>query len=161
SWSIMLSMEIHEALEAALDEIVGVQGTDLLLSVGSPPIIRLDGALRPVEGAKVIDEDVMAEYLADLLDDDQRHDFEHKRDEDFAFSYDIHRFRGNAFYQRGLPAVALRLIQSQIPSFDQIGLPLAARELISLKQGLILFCGPTGSGKSTTMATMIDAINMT
>jgi twitching motility protein PilT len=157
----MLAMEAHEALEAALEAVVGVQGTDLLLTVGSCPMIRLDGAMRPVKEAPVIDEDQMEQYLGDLLDGDQRHDFEQNRDEDFAFSYGIHRFRGNAFFQRGLPAVALRLIQSEIPTFDQIGLPQSARELISLKQGLILFCGPTGSGKSTTMAAMIDAINMT
>jgi twitching motility protein PilT len=157
----MLTMEIHEALQAALDAVVGVQGTDLLLTVGSSPKIRLDGSMRPVEGARVIDEELMQQYLGDLLDHDQRKDFERNRDEDFAFSYGPHRFRGNAFHQRGLPAVALRLIQSTIPTFDQIGLPFSARELISLKQGLILFCGPTGSGKSTTMATMIDAINMT
>jgi len=81
-------------------------------------------------------------------------------DVDFAFSFGTDRFRGNAFYQRGLPAVALRLIQNTIPTFAEIGLPPAVQELIKLKQGLILFCGPTGSGKSTSMATLVDAINM-
>jgi twitching motility protein PilT len=156
----MLTMEIHDALKAALDAIVSVNGTDLLLTIGSAPKIRLDGLMRPVEGAQVIDEDLMEQYLGDLLDEDRRHDFEQNRDEDFAFSYDIHRFRGNAFFQRGLPAIALRLIQSTIPTFDEIGLPQSARDLITLKQGLVLFCGPTGSGKSTTMASMVDAINM-
>src|SRR5215468_6695445 len=113
----MLTMEIHEALRDALDAIVKVQGTDLLLTVGSSPMIRLDGTMRPVEGARVVDSELMEQYLGDLLDHDQRHDFEHKRDEDFAFSYGPHRFRGNAFHQRGLPAVALRLIQSAIPTF--------------------------------------------
>ena len=87
--------------------------------------------------------------------------FERNRDEDFAFSFGVHRFRGNVFYQRSLPVIALRLIQSDIPTFDQIGVPVSVRELVNLHQGLILFCGPTGSGKSTTMASLIDAINAT
>src|SRR4029079_7325787 len=66
---------------------------------------------------------------------------------------------GNVFFQRGIPAVALRLIQQTIPTFDEIGLPHSVRDLINKKQGLVLFCGPTGSGKSTSMATMVDAIN--
>jgi twitching motility protein PilT len=154
-------VDVHEALQNALQAVVDVQGTDLVLTIGAPPMIRLDGAIRPVDGAPIIDPSLMDQYIADLLDGDQQRDLEANRDEDFAFSYGIHRFRGNAFFQRGLPAVALRLIQSEIPSFDQIGLPPSARDLITQKQGLILFCGPTGSGKSTTMATMIDAINMT
>ena len=98
-------------------------------------MIRLDGAIRPVEGLPVIDEPLMAEYLADLLDGDQRDDLERDRDVDFAFSYGIYRFRGNAFFQRGLPAVALRLIQSTIPTFDEIGLPQSVRELIDAQAG--------------------------
>ena len=154
-------MEIHADLQAALHAVVGVTGTDLVLTIGSRPMIRLDGTIRLVDNQPVVDEAMMDRYLADLLDGDQREDLERNRDEDFAFSYGIYRFRGNAFYQRGLPAVALRLIQSTIPSFDEIGLPQSVRDLTTLKQGLILFCGPTGSGKSTTMATLTDAINAT
>ena len=153
-------MEIHEALRAALKAVTDVVGTDLVLTIGSPPMIRLDGAIRPVEGLPPIDEALMGNYLADLLDGSLREDLERDRDVDFAFSFGTDRFRGNAFYQRGLPAVALRLIQNQIPTFDEIGLPQSVRELTTLKQGLVLFCGPTGSGKSTSMATMVDAINM-
>jgi twitching motility protein PilT len=156
----LFEMEIHEALHAALEAVTTVNGTDLVLTIGNPPMIRLDGAIRPVAELRTIDEQLMGDYLADLLDADQRNDLEHDRDVDFAFSFGIHRFRGNAFYQRGLPAVALRLIQSRIPTFDEIGLPAAVQELITLKQGLVLFCGPTGSGKSTSMATLVNAINM-
>jgi twitching motility protein PilT len=154
-------MEIHEALRTALQAVINVTGTDLVLTIGSPPMIRLDGAIRPVEGLAAVDERQMDDYLSDLLDGSQRDDLERDRDVDFAFSYGTDRFRGNAFYQRGLPAVALRLIQNTIPTFDEIGLPTAVRELITLKQGLILFCGPTGSGKSTSMASLVDAINAT
>jgi twitching motility protein PilT len=154
-------MDIQQALRSALEAVIGVTGTDLVLTIGSPPMIRLDGGMRPVEGLAPIDERQMDDYLADLLDGSQRDDLERDRDVDFAFSYGTDRFRGNAFYQRGLPAVALRLIQNTIPTFAEIGLPPAVQELIKLKQGLILFCGPTGSGKSTSMATLVDAINMT
>src|SRR5438477_8074210 len=154
-------MEIHAALHPALPAVVSVVGTDLVLTIGSRPMIRLDGLIHEVENQPVIDEALMDQYLTDLLDGDQRDDLERNRDEDFAFSYGIYRFRGNVFYQRGLPAVALRLIQSTIPTFDEIGLPQSVRDLVPLKQGLILFCGPTGSGKSTTMATLTDAINAT
>jgi twitching motility protein PilT len=154
-------MEIHAALKSALEAVVNVVGTDLVLTIGSRPMIRLDGMIHEVDNQPFIDEQLMDSYLSDLLSDDQRADMETNRDEDFAFSYGVYRFRGNAFYQRGLPAVCLRLIQSTIPTFDEIGLPYSVRELITLKQGLILFCGPTGSGKSTTMATLVDAINVT
>src|SRR5438128_7919458 len=154
-------MEIHAALQSALQAVVSVVGTDLVLTIGSRPMIRLDGLIHEVENQPDIDEALMDQYLSDLLDGDQRDDLERNRDEDFAFSYGIYRFRGNVFYQRGLPAVALRLIQSTIPTFDEIGLPQSVRDLVPIKQGLILFCGPTGSGKSTTMATLTDAINAT
>jgi twitching motility protein PilT len=153
-------MEIHKALRAALDAVIDVTGTDLVLTIGSPPMIRLDGAMRPVDGLGTIDEDLMNDYLADLLEGTQGEDLERDRDVDFAFSFGTDRFRGNAFYQRGLPAVALRLIQNRIPTFDEIGLPKAVRDLTELKQGLVIFCGPTGSGKSTSLATLVDAINM-
>ena len=100
-----------------------VIGTDLVLTIGSRPMIRLDGMIHEVDNQPVVDESLMDQYLADLLDGDHADDLERNRDEDFAFSYGIYRFRGNAFYQRGLPAVSLRLIQSTIPTFDEIGLP--------------------------------------
>ena len=151
-------MEIHEALDAALRAVEEVNGTDLVLTIGERPMIRLDGAIRPVDGLRQIDDALMDNYLADLLGGD-RTALERDLDVDFAFSHGHNRFRGNVFFQRGMPAVALRLIQSRIPTFDEIGLPVSVQELVQLKQGLVLFCGPTGSGKSTSMATMVDAIN--
>jgi twitching motility protein PilT len=151
--------QIHAALAKALGAVTSVEGTDLVLTIGDPPMVRLDACLRPVNGLDRIDETLMAEYLDDLLEGDQVTELYHERDVDFAFSWFGHRFRGNAFYQRGLPAIALRNIQSRIPTLEEIGMPHAVCELIHRKQGLILFCGPTGSGKSTSMATLVDAIN--
>jgi twitching motility protein PilT len=152
-------MEIHADLEAALRAVESVNGTDLVLTIGERPMVRLDGAIRPVDDLAVVDEELMGHYLDDLLEGD-RSALERDRDVDFAFSHGHERFRGNVFFQRGLPAISLRLIQSRIPTFDEIGLPPAVQDLIHLKQGLILFCGPTGSGKSTSMATLVDAINI-
>jgi twitching motility protein PilT len=151
--------EINSALATALGAVTRVEGTDLLLSIGDPPMVRLDRAVRPVNGMDAIDEALMQQYLEDLLEGDQVSELHHERDVDFAFSWKGYRFRGNAFYQRGLPAIALRNIQNRIPTFDEIGMPEIVRDLIHRKQGLILFCGPTGSGKSTSMATLVDAIN--
>ena len=154
-----LRMEIHASLAAALQSTVDANGTDLALSIGSPPLVRVDGAIGAVNNLPVIDDAAMAEFLRDLLGAEQLQDLWNDRDIDFAFSWGTFRFRGNAFFQRGLPAVALRLIQREIPSFDEIGMPYTVRELIELQRGLILFTGPTGSGKSTSMATLVDAIN--
>jgi twitching motility protein PilT len=153
-------MDVHEALKSALHAVVEAKGTDLVLTIGEPPMVRVDGAIAPVDGHRVIDDELMREYLNDLLHGDLT-GLERDRDADFSFSYGPYRFRGNAFFQRGKPAISLRLMQTDIPTFDEIGLPGSVRELISRKQGLVLFCGPTGSGKSTSMATLVGAINET
>jgi twitching motility protein PilT len=151
--------EAHDALIGALAAVTSVDGTDLVLTIGSPPMIRLDGTIQTVAEMGEIDDATMQLHLAGLLEDDQVTELHQKRDVDFAFSWNGHRFRGNAFYERGLPAIALRNIQNRIPTLEEIGIPEVVRELIHRKQGLILFCGPTGSGKSTSMATLVDAIN--
>jgi twitching motility protein PilT len=153
--------ELHETLVRALAAVTSVYGTDLVLTIGDAPMIRVDGSICPVQGLPEVSAELMETYLGNLLSKDQREELDHERDSDFAFTWNGFRFRGNAFFQRGLPAIALRNIQNSIPTCDQIGLPPAVQQLISDKQGLVLFCGPTGSGKSTSMASMVDAINLT
>ena len=152
-------MDIHAALGAALQAVVDVNGTDLALSIGSPRWCGSTVRFARCPGLPPVDDAMMAEFLRDLLDEEHLAQLWVDRDIDFAFSFGADRFRGNVFFQRGLPTVALRLIQQRIPDFDEIGLPHSVRELIELQQGLILFTGPTGSGKSTSMATLVDAIN--
>jgi twitching motility protein PilT len=152
--------ESYGKLDPYLSRVIEMVGTDLLLSTGCEPLIRLEGTLRPVPELGIVDEALMGELLAMVLVGDQRQQFIADRDIDFALSFGESRFRGNAFFQRGRPAIALRLMHNVIPSFDEIGLPHAIRSLAGLHQGLILFTGPTGSGKSTSMATLIDAINI-
>jgi twitching motility protein PilT len=139
-----------------------VRGTDLLLTVGAPPMIRVDGHLRPIGGEPLIDEERIDQLLDQVLDRRQIATFDEELDLDFAFSWGgVARVRGNAFYQRSMPAVALRLIPDKIPTFDEIGLPEAVRRFATLQQGLVLFTGPTGSGKSTSLASILEWINYT
>lgn len=137
-------------------------GTDLLITTGSAPRIRVDGALRPIEGVATVTSESAEIILKNLLDDTLMDVFETRKDVDFSFSwYDKARIRGNAFTQKGDVAIALRMIPSKIPSFEELGLPEVANKLSKLPRGFVLVTGPTGSGKSTTLASMIDYINET
>ena len=137
-----------------------LKGTDILLTVGAPPTIRMDGQLRAVSGEASIDETRMVGFIGQVMNAEQRSVLEHKHEVDFAFSWeDKARVRGNAFHQRGMPAMALRIIPNKIPDFDELGFPATVREFAKLPQGLVLFTGPTGSGKSTSLAALIEWVN--
>ena len=138
-------------------------GSDLLLSVGASPRIRKDGALVPLDATAppLVAQDVDA-MLSECLDPSQLKSLHLGRNIDFAFTHkDRVRIRGNAFLQRGTPAAAFRSLPLQIPTFEQLGVPESVYTLLGRNQGLILVTGPTGSGKSTTQAAMIDYINRT
>lgn len=137
-------------------------GSDLLLSGGSAPRIRVDGKLRPVEGAATLTGEQVDAIARPLLSPSQEATFEELLDVDFSFSYrDRARIRGSIFTQRGQTALALRLIPKVIPTYEQLGLPFAADMIANLPRGFVLVTGPTGSGKSTTLASIIDRINTT
>lgn len=137
-------------------------GSDLLLTGGSAPRLRVDGRLRPIEGAEPLTGNEVDEIVRSLLDASQVETFEHHLDVDFSFSWqDKARLRASAFTQKGQTALELRMIPSKIPSFEQLGLPPVADWVATLPRGLILVTGPTGSGKSTTLASIIDKINAT
>ena len=148
-----------DSLDAMLGAVIERRGTDMLMTCGSAPLVRVDGSLQPAPELAALDDGGMELVLRALLDESQRAQLEADREVDFAFSFREARFRGNAFFQRGRRAVALRLMHGRIPTFDEIGLPHPIRDLARLKQGLVLFTGPTGSGKSTSLAALIDAIN--
>jgi twitching motility protein PilT len=151
-----IGANVDRLLEALWD----VRGTDLLLTVGLPPMIRVDGELRPVLGAEALSPADTDALLAEVLTQEQSDLWDGAHEYDFSFSWREHaRVRGNAFTQRGMTAVALRMIPRQIPAPNDLGLPAVLRELAMTHQGLILMTGPTGSGKSTTLASLIDLIN--
>ncbi len=136
------------------------RGTDLHLSDSSPPLIRKGGNLERLPDERVLSGKEIYGLLHEIFDVEQREQFEHHREVDFAVAWEGKaRLRGNAFYQRGEASLALRIIPSTVPGFDEIGMPQAVRNLATLPQGLVLFTGPTGSGKSTSMAALIDWIN--
>ena len=148
------------SLDPLLDALWEAGGTDLLLTVGTCPLVRVDGELRPVPDAKRLEAADTEEVARSLLSKPQQQAFAEGNDIDFSFSWRSKaRIRGNAFRQRDTIAIALRLIPRDVPSFDDLGLPPAVRRFAELKQGLVLVTGPTGSGKSTTLASIIDWIN--
>jgi twitching motility protein PilT len=135
-------------------------GTDLHLTAGAAPLIRRDGVLSPMEGEPEFDPLHLEGLITSLLGPTLAAQFSEGKEIDFAFDYGPEvRFRGNVFRQRGTVACALRRIPANIPSFDELGLPPIAEDLGRLPHGLVLVTGPTGSGKSTTLASMIDWIN--
>jgi twitching motility protein PilT len=148
------------SIDALLEDMWERGGTDLLITTNSAPRIRVDGALYPVEGTATITSDAVEVILKGLLDEALVEIFETRKDVDFSFSWhDRARIRGNAFMQKGDIAIALRMIPSAIPTFEELGLPPVASWLSKLPRGFVLVTGPTGSGKSTTLASIIDYIN--
>jgi twitching motility protein PilT len=136
------------------------KGTDLLLTVGAAPQVRVDGTLHALDDEPLLTADDTRALAVALLPKAQAGLLDQQREVDFSFTWrDLARIRGNAFYQRGVVGVALRMIPREIPTYDDIGLPRSVRELATLSQGLVLVTGPTGSGKSTTLASLVDWIN--
>ena len=132
--------------------------------LGQPPVVRLDGDLEPLPGEQVLSESDLEAVLDEItaLSPRRRESFEEMGDLDIAFSHPtLPRFRVNGFRQRGAISFAFRVIPSQIPSFLDLGLPPGVKRLSGEHRGLILVTGPTGSGKTTTLAAMLDHINRT
>jgi twitching motility protein PilT len=138
------------------------RGTDLHLTAGSPPLVRVDGELHPVPDQPIL-KPADTQALADeLLDENDRKTFEARGDVDFAFGFaHMARIRGSVYAQRGSTTLALRMIPSRVPPMAELGLPPAVQQMVEAPSGLILVTGPTGSGKSTTMASMIDHVSAT
>jgi twitching motility protein PilT len=151
---------IGDRIDRLLESLWDARGTDLLLTVGLPPMLRVNGELRPIPGEAPLVAVDTDDLLGEILTSEQGDAWSSEHEYDFSFSWREHaRIRGNAFTQRGMTAVALRMIPRVIPSPDDLGLPAIMRELAMTHQGLILVTGPTGSGKSTTLASLIDLIN--
>jgi len=148
-------------LRGCLEKMIAAHASDLHLKVGTPPILRVDGQLftldEPPPSAKEL-----REVGDQLLNEEQRLYFSTHYEIDFAFGVaGLARFRANIFMQRGTPAFALRHVPVEVPSIEDLTLPPVVRELAFSPRGLLLVTGRTGSGKSTTLAAMIDAINRT
>ncbi|HDS15938.1 MAG TPA: type IV pilus twitching motility protein PilT [Proteobacteria bacterium] len=146
---------LHELLKIMIEN----GASDLHLTVASPPQIRVDGTLRPLDMPPLNANDTK-QMCYSVLTDNQKHRFEKDNELDLSFGLKgVSRFRANIFVQRGTVAGAFRAIPYEVKPFNELGLPPIVQELMRKPSGLILVTGPTGSGKSTTLASMIDQVN--
>ncbi len=153
-------MQEPPKIEVLLEEVVKKNASDLHLQVGLPPNLRIDGALVPLSGTQPLDEKGLETLIFTLLDEDQKRILLRDKEFDFSFAFgDLGRFRVNAFHERGNLAAALRLIPNQIRTIEELGLPKVLNNFTAFPRGLVLITGPTGSGKSTTLAALVDKIN--
>jgi twitching motility protein PilT len=141
-------------------DVIARNASDLHLTAGAPPMVRVRGRLAPLEGYPRLSTTDTREIVYSILTNDQRQKFENDWQLDFAYSVPGHaRFRVNAYMQRAAIGAAFRLIPANIVSMEDLGLPAATHDFIKKPRGFVLVTGPTGSGKSTSLAAMIDAIN--
>jgi twitching motility protein PilT len=148
------------SLSELLRKLSELGGSDLHITTGSPPQVRVDGHLRPLEAYRVLTSADTKQLAYSVLTDAQKHRFEENLELDFSFGVKgLSRFRANLFNQRGAVGAVFRAIPYEIKAFEDLGLPVVVKQLCEKPRGLILVTGPTGSGKSTTLAAMIDKIN--
>ncbi|MDH4036796.1 MAG: type IV pilus twitching motility protein PilT [Candidatus Krumholzibacteria bacterium] len=146
-------------LRDLLQEMIEAGASDLHLTAGLPPMIRVDGNVRPTDREPLSPEQVQS-LAYSVLNEEQQKRFEAAKELDFSFGVKgMSRFRGNAYLQRGCVGLAIRQIPYEIRTFRDLGLPTVMEKLSKKQQGLILVTGPTGSGKSTTLASIIDKVN--
>jgi len=151
-----------QRIDSLLEVLWQAGGTDLHLTAGMPPQFRVHGELQEVPDRDKLTPADTEEMLTELLTPEQAAHWKAKREFDFSFSWqDKARIRGNAFRQRDRTAIALRMIPREIPSMEELGLPPVVHDFARRHHGLVLVTGPTGSGKSTTLAAVIDRINST
>jgi twitching motility protein PilT len=147
-------------LSELLKKLAELGGSDLHITTNTPPQVRVDGHLRPLEGYRPLSSADTKQLAYSVLTDAQKHRFEENLELDFSFGVKgLSRFRANIFNQRGAVGAVFRAIPYEIKPFEGLGLPPVVKTLCDKPRGLILVTGPTGSGKSTTLAAMIDKIN--
>jgi twitching motility protein len=147
-------------IEILLEEVVRKRASDLHLQVGLPPMLRIDGALVPATNQPALNEAMVETLVFQILSVEQKQILEKDKEFDFSFSFgDLGRFRVNAFHERGNLAAALRLIPNEMKTVHELGMPSVVNSFADFPRGLVLVTGPTGSGKSTTLAALIDKIN--
>lgn len=147
-------------IESLLEECIKRNASDLHIQYGLPPILRIDGALTPIVGAPALNDEAIRNLIFSTLDEDQQKILIKDKEFDYSFAFgDIARFRVNAFHERGKLAAAFRLIPNQIKNINELGMPPIVETFADYPRGLVLVTGPTGSGKSTTLAALVDKIN--
>jgi len=146
-------------LRDLLQEMIEKKASDLHITAGIPPMLRIDGVIYPTSHP-VVTPQFSKQIAYSVLTDEQQKRFENEKELDFSFGVQgLSRFRANVFQQRGVTSLAIRQIPFEILSFDKLGLPPVVKTFADKQKGLVLVTGPTGSGKSTTLASLIDKIN--
>lgn len=155
------SIESTITLPELLKKMTEMGGSDLHITTNSPPQVRVHGHLRPLDGYAPFTPAQTKQLAYSVLTDAQKHRFEEKLELDFSFGLKgLSRFRANLFNQKGAVGCVFRAIPYEIKTFDALGLPPVVSDLCKKPRGLVLVTGPTGSGKSTTLASMIDKVNI-
>ena len=155
-----LNDDTRITLPELLKKMTDLGGSDLHITTKSAPQVRVHGHLQPLEGYEAFSPDETKRLAYSVLTDSQKHRFEENLELDFSFGLKgMSRFRANLFNQRGAVGAVFRAIPYEILGFDKLGLPPVVKDLCKKPRGLILVTGPTGSGKSTTLASMVDKIN--
>ncbi len=146
-------------LRQLLEDMVVRKASDLHITAGVPPVFRVDGWITPSE-YDVLTPETTAQICYSVMSDEQRKRFETTKELDFSFGVKgLSRYRANVFLQRGVVSMAIRQIPYEILAMEKLGLPPIVRDFTSRQKGMVLLTGPTGSGKSTTLAAMLDKIN--
>ena len=155
-----MESSLRISLSELLHKLSELGGSDLHITTGTAPLVRVHGEIRPLDGYTPLTSSETKQLAYSVLTDAQKHRFEENLELDFSFGVKgLSRFRANIFNQRGAVGAVFRAIPYEIKSFDDLGLPPVVKELCKKPRGLVLVTGPTGSGKSTTLAAMIDKIN--
>jgi len=148
------------SLSELLHRLSELGGSDLHVTTGIAPLVRVHGEIRPLDGYRPLTSSETKQLAYSVLTDAQKHRFEENLELDFSFGVKgLSRFRANIFNQRGAVGAVFRAIPYEIKSFEDLGLPQVVKDLCNKPRGLVLVTGPTGSGKSTTLAAVIDKIN--
>lgn len=149
-------------MEYLLEQTVIRKASDLHIQVGLPPVLRIDGVLKPIENTPVVTPEVSERLIFSTMDQIQQQSLMKDREFDYSFAFGkLGRFRANAFQEKGNFAGAFRLIPDKIPTIEELGMPKVVETFTEIPRGLVLVTGPTGSGKSTTLAAMLEKINQT
>ena len=148
-------------LRQLLEDMVSKRASDLHITAGVPPLMRVDGLIQPTE-YDVLTPETTIQLAYSVMSDEQRKKFETTKELDFSFGVKgLSRFRANVFLQRGVVCMAIRQIPYEIIPLEKLGLPPVVKDFTNRQKGLVLLTGPTGSGKSTSLAAMLDRINQT
>ncbi len=143
-----------------LTQVLELDASDLHLVAGKPPVVRIDNKLSNLSGSELLDAESLERLIAVVLNDKLKSRLQEKRHVDFSYSFrNDSRFRVNVYYQKGTLAAAFRFVHSKIRTLEELNLPKVLADFTKFRQGLVLFAGPTGHGKSTTLAALIDIVN--